>query len=44
MHSMDRIRRDTIQKYGPAPTTPLEALNHTLALHAGELRLHLGHG
>lgn len=33
MSSMDRIRRDAMDKYGPAPTTPAEALAHVLAVH-----------
>lgn len=36
MSSMDRIRRETIEQYGDAPTTPLEALDHTLAVWADE--------
>lgn len=31
MSSMDRIRREAMDKYGPAPTNPAEALAHTLA-------------
>jgi hypothetical protein len=33
---MDRIRRETIEQYGPAPATPTEALAHVLAVYAAE--------
>ncbi|GGV45477.1 hypothetical protein [Streptomyces spectabilis] len=29
-----RIQQETIERLGPAPTTPLERLHHTLAAHA----------
>ena len=32
MSSQDRIRREAIAQYGDAPTTPTEALAHTLAV------------
>ena len=31
---MDRIARETAEKYGPKPTTPVEALNHVVAVFA----------
>jgi hypothetical protein len=33
---MDSHRRETIEQYGPAPRTALEALDHTLAVYAEE--------
>ena len=34
--AMDRIRRRTIDQYGPAPVTPAEALTHVLKVYADE--------
>lgn len=34
--AMDRIRRRTIDQYGPKPTTPAENLAHLLAVYADE--------
>lgn len=31
---MNRIRRETAEKYGPKPTSPAEALNHTVTVFA----------
>lgn len=34
--TMDRIRRNALAQYGDAPTTPVEALAHVLAVYDGE--------
>lgn len=36
MSSMDRIRREAIEQYGDAPTSPTETLAHVLAVYADE--------
>lgn len=33
---IEQVRRDAIEKYGPAPTTPAEALAHVLAIYADD--------
>lgn len=35
-HNADRARREAIEQYGPAPTTPTEALAHVVAVWEGE--------
>lgn len=34
MASIDQVRRNTIEAYGDAPTTPLESLEHALKIYA----------
>lgn len=34
--SMDRVRREAIEQYGAAPATPIEALDHVLAVYVDE--------